>query len=559
MNATIVMQARSTSTRLPGKALLPIGGYPCALLAGLRARNLGQRFIFATSDQPSDDALSAHFAAQRIPVFRGPLDDVLGRFVGATAHLPDESHLVRLTADNVLPDGSLIEELGRAFSERRVQYLSIESPQSRLPYGVAAEVFSVATMRKAHARATSSHDREHVTPWIRRNYTTAVFQPRALANADFSHLRCTIDDEEDYERICHLFVDVQEPIKAGWFHLVGKLQRQSGEPTFRVPYRVVQGRGHSEMALGTAQIGMDYGLTNSSGKPAHALAIKMIRHAGAHGVTALDTARDYGNAELVIGEALTGAWRSSTQVVTKLSCMDSLTAGSDDGDASAAVEESVGKSCVALGTSGLQTVLLHRADHYHAWYGAVWKTLIRMRAEARVERVGVSVYEPQDAIRLLADPDVQHLQIPMNVLDWRWKSADFQMALRNRPDVLVHARSALLQGLLTRSGESLLRLAGFDCYDGRRAIRELQALASRFGRESVVDLCLAYVRSQPWVHGVVVGCDNLEQLNENLRLFCRPHLSAEECEELEWSLPRAPRGVLNPSLWEFQREHAASC
>jgi aryl-alcohol dehydrogenase-like predicted oxidoreductase len=78
-----------------------------------------------------------------------------------------------------------------------------------------------------------------------------------------------------------------------------------------------------------------------------------------------------------------------------------------------------------------------------------------------------------------------------------------------------------------------------------------------FGRESLTDLCLAYVRSQPWITSVVVGCETLEQVNENLRLFCRPRLSEEQCAELETCLPRAPENLLNPSRWKMVHEQSA--
>lgn len=73
----------------------------------------------------------------------------------------------------------------------------------------------------------------------------------------------------------------------------------------------------------------------------------------------------------------------------------------------------------------------------------------------------------------------------------------------------------------------------------------------------MTDLCLAYVRSQPWITSVVVGCETLEQVDENLELLCRPKLTTEQCAELERSLPEAPEDLLNPSQWNFVHEHSA--
>src|ERR1700736_6416496 len=98
MNCVVILQARTTSSRLLGKALLPVAGYPSAILAALRAANRQHPTIFATSDDPSDDVLAAEARKHRIQVFRGPLNDVLARYFLAAANLPDDSTVVRLTA-----------------------------------------------------------------------------------------------------------------------------------------------------------------------------------------------------------------------------------------------------------------------------------------------------------------------------------------------------------------------------------------------------------------------------------------------------------------------------
>ena len=114
--------------------------------------------------------------------------------------------------------------------------------------------------------------------------------------------------------------------------------------------------------------------------------------------------------------------------------------------------------------------------------------------------------------------------------------------------MIVHARSALLQGLLVNPAEFWPTSTSFNT---SRCLREIRRLTIAFGREGSADLCLAYVRAQPWIHSVVVGAESLDQIDENLRLFCLPTLSAEQCSELEGSLPRAPETVLNPSRWKF--------
>src|SRR5947209_12866404 len=102
MKSVAIVQARTASSRLFGKALLSVAGFPCAILATLRAANRGHCTILATSDQSSDDTLAANARNYGIEVFRGPMDNVLSRFFLATANLSDDDVLVRLTADNVV-------------------------------------------------------------------------------------------------------------------------------------------------------------------------------------------------------------------------------------------------------------------------------------------------------------------------------------------------------------------------------------------------------------------------------------------------------------------------
>ena len=308
---------------------------------------------------------------------------------------------------------------------------------------------------------------------------------------------------------------------------------------------------HSEFVLGTAQLGMNYGRVNRAGKPTKETAVEMLRYAIAHGITTLDTACAYGEAESLIGEALTENWRSRTRVITKLD-LSGVGEEASDSEVRKRVEASVDASSRALLTEKLDTLLLHGWAHYQMWHGAAWQRTREYQADGKISVLGASVYTPHEALAALANPAIQHLQIPMNVLDWRWKQIG--PALTQRPDVVVHARSVLLQGILAHPADQWPLVAGFD---NARCAKGLRALAEKVGRESVADLCLSYVRSLPWITSVVVGCETFDQLEHNLQLFSRPKLSSEEIHELEHTLPKAPEELLNPAKWNLVAERAA--
>ncbi len=218
-----VIQIRSSSTRLPRKALLPVAGFPMGVLVALRAMRGNVPVRMATSDDASDNELATLLRQHGLSVVRGSLSDVLGRYAMATEDLAEDEIVVRLTADNVVPDGLFVKELVARFEQSDLDYLGGDVPENRMPCGVKGEAFRVSTLRRAVAKATETYDREHVTPWIIRNTRSGVFTSRAFANEDLARFRCTVDTREDYDRITSLFESVADPIAIQWDELVRRL------------------------------------------------------------------------------------------------------------------------------------------------------------------------------------------------------------------------------------------------------------------------------------------------------------------------------------------------
>ena len=538
MKVRIIIQARLTSSRLPGKALLPVAGYPSAILAALRGSNKKHSIIFATSDDPSDDRLVEEACHHKLHVFRGPLHDVIARYFWAAADLADESIVVRLTADNVLPDGSFVNELVSTLMESQAEYVGVDALRAGIPYGVSAEAFTAAILRKAHRSAVSQADREHVGLWMKRNCRIANLRPKISSGEYFGHLRSTIDTEDDYQRVIRLFEGTVNPLQVGWLELARKLARLPYGPL--VPSRELSGTLHSELTLGTAQLGMNYGRVNDSGKPTRPEGVGIVRKALVSGVSTFDTARAYQESESVLGEALQSAGQTH-RVVTKVD-LASLTKAASKDEVRIRVDESIALSRQALRTDKLNTVLLHVWAYRRLWSGAVFHRLLEQCEAGSVKVIGASVYDPQEALDALHDERVKHLQLPINVLDRRWKNAGVDEAIRDRPDVTVHARSAFLQGILVHPSERWPAVSGFDA---ENCVRTLCSLANDFGRTGVADLCIAYLRSLPWITSVVIGCETISQLEQNTALFLRPRLTIEQSKKLESVLPTAPEELVS--------------
>ena len=542
-----VIQARLASSRLPAKALLPIGGMPSLVLCVRRAANTGLNVSVATSTDAADDAIAAVLAEAGVACFRGSHLDVLGRFLDATAGLPNDGVVVRLTADNVFPDGAFVDDLIDAFIRQELEYLGTDSPRDGLPYGLSAEVFTVGALRRAGNAARGPADREHVTPWIRRHAHSGTHTRDDVA-ADWSRLRCTLDTFEDYNTLLRVFAEVEEPIATPWKALVARLAASSTNGLGpRCPFVVdTTGQLRSVLTLGTAQIGMPYGIANSSGRPDDAEAASLLELAVEAGITSIDTARAYGDAEERIGRLLPAGHRNRLEIVTKLDVLDHLSGNDGRRSVGSAVEASVLRSARALRTRRIDVLLLHRWQHRRAWNAAAWDALLDLRGEGVIGRLGASVSNPTEAIEALGDGDVKHLQCPVNLLDARWRTPAFNDAVSARKDVVVHARSALLQGLLTMPAPGWIDVPGVD---PTRLCRILDDLVAKLRRADRTDLCIAYVRSLPWVTSVVLGMESNAQLSHNLAAVQRPPLSSEERAHVDSAIPDLPESLLNPALW----------
>jgi aryl-alcohol dehydrogenase-like predicted oxidoreductase len=299
-----------------------------------------------------------------------------------------------------------------------------------------------------------------------------------------------------------------------------------------------------QLVVGCVRLGLEYGAVNRTGKPSREAALSLLRRAAGAGVGGFDTARAHGDAEERLGEAFQGR---PVRIVTKLSPLTDLAAGAARAEVRAAVDMSLAESRAALRRKQLDTVLLHRAIHLKAFEGYVWERLLEHWAAGMIEALGVSVQSPAEAELALAVPEVTHLQLPFNVLDWRWHEAGTVERLRRRRDVTVHARSVFLQGMLIAPDPTPWpRIPGVEA---SAVLQWIAQIAQEFGRNGAADLCLAYARGQDWIDGIVVGQATEDQLEANLRLIAYPPLGPGDCAMIEARRPRVLVRLLDPAQW----------
>ena len=201
-----ILQARMSSTRLPGKVLRPLLGQPMLARQVERLRRAANltRIVVATSTQAEDDPIEACCRAIGVDCHRGPLDDVLARFLGALdAYSPVQS-FARLTADCPLTDPSLIDRAVAEHEETGADYTHVQQKWT-FPKGLDVEVCRTELLREVGRLATGA-DREHVTRFI---YTHPDrFRIHAINRDPPLRYRWTVDTATDFAFVEAVYRDL---------------------------------------------------------------------------------------------------------------------------------------------------------------------------------------------------------------------------------------------------------------------------------------------------------------------------------------------------------------
>jgi aryl-alcohol dehydrogenase-like predicted oxidoreductase len=289
--------------------------------------------------------------------------------------------------------------------------------------------------------------------------------------------------------------------------------------------------GAARLALGTAQFGLPYGIANTQGQVNLLQAELMLGAARDAGIDTLDTAISYGEAEELLGRIGVVGFR----LISKIPALRDPVGAVDDW-----IMAQVEASLERLRVPRLGGLLLHAPDDLLGPNGpAIVRGLQRARDAGLAERVGLSVYSPEQLAALIDRLPLEIVQIPANVFDRRFAQTDWLDRLA-MSGIEVHARSAFLQGLLLMPSDRVP--SKFAPY--RTLIDRWHAwLAGEAAGTSPVQACLAHVASYPGIARLVVGADSFEQLQDIIEAVSGAPLRAPE------SLTSPATPLINPAQW----------
>lgn len=305
-----------------------------------------------------------------------------------------------------------------------------------------------------------------------------------------------------------------------------------------------KGYTFSQLALGTVQLGMPYGISNTSGAPAPDESFRMLQYAAEAGINTFDTARQYGNAEEVLAGYLSRATLPA-RVVSKFKISAAHAANLEAAWKEA--EQSVRESLRVLNIPKLPVCLLHKGiEPMEDLMKVVPEILRRLKEEELIDIGGISAFYPEDVAYFLEEEEVEATQVPMNVLDQRLITNGHLVRLQQH-NKLVFVRSVFLQGLFFMQDDQLKG----DLRKAAPHLQQLRRLAAEAGM-SIAQLAFSFIRDQPAVNSIVIGAVNTAQIAENVALLNGPAIPEAIRPQLAAAFSHVEEVVLTPMMWNKQ-------
>ena len=284
----------------------------------------------------------------------------------------------------------------------------------------------------------------------------------------------------------------------------------------------------NKLALGTVQFGMRYGINKNNIFKQSEIS-EILKIAQLNKINTLDTAIAYGNSQLRLGR----------EDIKNFNVISKIPKILIEKDIDKWVEKSIDESLKKLNKNQLYGILIHDIEDLNKNYSdLLYKTLIKLKEEKKVKKIGVSIYSPSDLDHIVNNFDIDIVQSPFSIFDRRLDSSGWMKRLTDR-NIEIHVRSIFLQGLLLMNFNEI-----------PKKFKNWSNLFKQWDRETSktgickIGACLQFVLSQDSISKVIFGIDNISQLNEIINksnLTTKYKLSDFSCED---------ESLLNPSMWK---------
>lgn len=258
-----------------------------------------------------------------------------------------------------------------------------------------------------------------------------------------------------------------------------------------------------KIILGTVQLGLNYGVNNTKGKPSELEAFDILKIAYDNGIETLDTAEAYGNSTQVIGDFHKKYPNKKFNVITKLDARVLLSKGD--------LFKKVKESCKTLNVDKIHGYMFHNFVSFKK-NAIFFEELIEAKKQGLIKKIGVSLFSNFELNTILEEyNDIDFIQLPFNLFDNELKRKKHLEKAKYK-NIEIHTRSVFLQGLFFKEIKDLSNtLAPF---------KEPLELIHKISKESDINLgylALNYALEKEYIDHVLIGVDSKEQLNLNLQ------------------------------------------
>ncbi|ODS81369.1 MAG: hypothetical protein ABS46_11685 [Cytophagaceae bacterium SCN 52-12] len=299
----------------------------------------------------------------------------------------------------------------------------------------------------------------------------------------------------------------------------------------------------SQLALGTIQLGMRYGIANTTGAPAKEEAFSILDLARQSGINTFDTARTYGRAEKVLGDYFARNPSDEDLVISKFKY--DWTPGMTLEAAWKSVRSSVEQSVSELNVSRVPLVLYHKGpdEPMEEVLRIVPAMIDRLKEEELIACGGISVNYSREAGSVAEHAAFEAVQIPLNILDQKVIN-DGSLEKLHEAGRIIFVRSVFLQGLFFRDPRELTGILK----EASPYLENLHALAHDY-RLTMAEMAFAFIRDLAEADSLVVGAENASQVQSNLALLNGPELPESLRAELKSLAADVPKPVITPGMW----------
>lgn len=297
----------------------------------------------------------------------------------------------------------------------------------------------------------------------------------------------------------------------------------------------------SKITLGTAQMGMKYGIANKNKNLNLKKSLEILNFAFTNGINCYDTAQVYGESEKILGQFFKRK-RKKPIIISKLPKIVVKERNPNFEQVYNFMKKSLSESTKQLEIEKLPICLLHNFSDINRYDGLIEKSLIKLKENNLVSKIGISTYTPKEAKQFLENKKLDIIQIPINIMDTRLIKNGIIKELK-KENKMIFARSIFLQGIVFLKPNKLpKKLIKFS-----KNIKKIQQICLE-NNLTIEQLSFLFIRDLHEINSVVMGVDTLEQLKQNKKLLSMPSLPNHINEKI-MEIPQLPEKLLNPSKW----------